>query len=312
MHRRLEDAVAALAVALGHIHRNVGVPQELGRGRRVHVLADETDADARARKDVLAVDLHRQVERSQDPRRRVGGVCRAFDAVQEHGELVASEAGDGVRGSHGDLQPAADLLENLVARRMPEAVVDRLEVVEVDEHHRDLRHPATRAHQRVLDAVGEERPVGELRHGVVERLMRELILESLALADVAAIEHGAAHVLVVEKIGVLHLEPEDRAVAMSDRAFDRVRFVPSRAVGPDQLREKRTVALADQPVETLSLDLAGGIAEHALDRGALIRDDAVHVEDGDEVARMGDEGAESCLALSSMQIGRERRPLDGE
>ena len=34
VHRRLEHAIAALAVALGHVHRDVGVPQQLlGVGR---------------------------------------------------------------------------------------------------------------------------------------------------------------------------------------------------------------------------------------------------------------------------------------
>ena len=44
VHRRLEDAVASLAVALGHVHRDVGVPQQLGRLGRLEILADQTDA----------------------------------------------------------------------------------------------------------------------------------------------------------------------------------------------------------------------------------------------------------------------------
>ena len=111
------------------------------------------------------------------------------------------------------LQPAADLLEHLVARGVAEAVVDGLEVVEVDEHDRDLRNAAPGAHQGVLDPVGEERAVRELRHRIVEGLVRELFLERLALADVAAVEDDAADVLVVEQVGVLDLEPECRAVA---------------------------------------------------------------------------------------------------
>src|SRR5256885_3629922 len=47
VHRRLEDAVAALAVALGHVHRDVGVAQELGRLGRLDVLADQADPHAR-------------------------------------------------------------------------------------------------------------------------------------------------------------------------------------------------------------------------------------------------------------------------
>ena len=97
---------------------------------------------------------------------------------------------------------------------MPEAVVDGLEVVEVDEHHRDLRDASGGAHQCVLDAIGEERAIGELRHRVVEGLVRQLLLECLALADVATVQHQPANVLVVQEIRALNLEPESRAVAM--------------------------------------------------------------------------------------------------
>ena len=71
---------------------------------------------------------------------------------------------------------------------------------------------ALRAHDRVLDAVGEERPVGEVRHRVVECLVRELVLEGLPLADVAAVQDDAADVLVLEQVRVLHLELQPRAV----------------------------------------------------------------------------------------------------
>ena len=147
---------------------------------------------------------------------------------------------------------------------MSEAVVDRLEVVEVDEHHRDLRDVPRRAHQGVLDAIGEECAIGELRDGVVEGLVCELVLERLALADVATVQHQAANVLVVEQIGVLHLESENRTVAMKDGALDRVTFAVSGAVGGQELSEKRTIARADQTVESRALDVVDAVAEHGL------------------------------------------------
>ena len=78
------------------------------------------------------------------------------------------------------------------------------------------RDAALGAHQRVLDAVGEQRAVGELRDRVVECLVCKLLLERLALADVAAVEHDAADVLVVEEVGVLDLERQRRAVPVAD------------------------------------------------------------------------------------------------
>ena len=59
VHRRLEDTVTALAVALGHVHRDVCVPEQIGGGGCLELLTDEADADTRAREDVLAFDLDR-------------------------------------------------------------------------------------------------------------------------------------------------------------------------------------------------------------------------------------------------------------
>ena len=57
---------------------------------------------------------------------------------------------------------------------MPEAVIDRLEVVQVDEHHGDQRaHPYGRT-ESVLHAVNEKGPVRKIGDRVVEGLVREL------------------------------------------------------------------------------------------------------------------------------------------
>ena len=171
--------------------------------------------------------------------------AESVDAVEQDGELVAAEAGDRVGRAHRRLEPPRDLLQDRVAGRVAEAVVDGLEVVEVDEHDADRRASATRAHDRVLDAVGEQRAVGEARDRVVERLVRELVLERLALADVAAVQDDAADVLVLEQVRVLDLELEPGAVAMLERALDHVRLGAAAGVGladaGQDLRQPRPV-----------------------------------------------------------------------
>src|SRR5205807_1169440 len=169
-----------------------------------------------------------------------------LDAVEEDGELVAAEAGDGVGRADGGHQLAGDLPEHEVAGRVAEAVVHGLEVVEVDEHDADRGRPALRAHERVLDAVDEERPVGEARNRVVEGLVGELVLEGLALAHVAAVQDDAAHVLVVQEVGVLDLELEPGAVAVLERALERVRLRALRADARHDLREPWAVGLGEQ------------------------------------------------------------------
>ena len=130
---------------------------------------------------------------------------------------------------------------------MTEAVVDGLEVVQVDEHDADRPAAADRAHDRVLDAVGEQRAVGEARDRVVESLVCELVLERLALADVAAVEDDAADVLVLQQVRMLNLELEPGAVPVPERALDHVCLRAAADVGladaRQDLREPRPIGL---------------------------------------------------------------------
>ena len=169
------------------------------------------------------------------------------DPVEQDGELVAAEAGDRVRRANGALEAPRHLLQHRVAGRVAEAVVDGLEVVQVDEHDADRRAAADRAHDRVLDAVGEQRAVGEARDRVVEGLVRELVLERLALADVAAVQDDAADVLVLQQVRVLHLELEPGAVAMPERALDHVRLRAAADVGLADAGRGSARAAADRP-----------------------------------------------------------------
>jgi hypothetical protein len=67
-----------------------------------------------------------------------------------------------------------------------EAVVHRLEVVEVDEQNRESGPAPPQSRNGMREAVFEERAVGQPSQRVVEGLVPELLLECLALADVPA------------------------------------------------------------------------------------------------------------------------------
>ncbi len=97
---------------------------------------------------------------------------------------------------------------------MTEGVVDRLEVVQVHEQHGDGVGVAGQALQRMLHAISEERPVGEPGDRVVEGLMRELLLEGLALGDVSRVEDDSLHVGIVHQIRAERLDVQPEVVAM--------------------------------------------------------------------------------------------------
>ena len=119
----------------------------------------------------------RHGERLEDPLGGVGRLLAVLDVLEQHRELVAAEARGGVGAADALVEPARDLDQHLVAGRVAEAVVDRLEVVEVEEDHGEPALLAPAARDRVAYALGEQRAVGESRDAVVERLVGELLLE---------------------------------------------------------------------------------------------------------------------------------------
>ena len=258
-------------------------------------------------------DPQRQRQRLEDAIRRVGRLLHSVDVLQEQRELIAAEARRRVAGANTRREALRHFDQHLVAGGVPEAVVDRLEVVEVEEHDGDALVLAPRAGDRVPDALGEERPVGEPGDRVVEGLMRELFLERLALADVAAVEDDAADVLVAEQVRAVELELVRRAVAVDQRALDHLRLLArERGHVDEHFADTVTVRGIEELFEAPPCHLLRVIAEQALDRRALIGDDPVPADHGDEVAGVPDERAEACLAAAAVDLLGQRRALERE
>ena len=126
-HARRERADGAAARCLRRIHREVGVAQDrvgvgagrdAGAGGGMHVIADQ------------AMRAGHRLERAPRDRGRV------FIAEREDRELVAAQARDEIAGTQRGAKALRGAGEKLVAGRVAEAVVDRLEVVEIEEHER--------------------------------------------------------------------------------------------------------------------------------------------------------------------------------
>ena len=132
----------------------------------------ERDPDAPLHGDIRAHDRERLGHRAEDPLRDDDGGLGRCDLLDHHGELVAAEPCTRVLGTDARLEPLRDLDEQLVAGRVAEAVVDRLEVVEIDEQDREEVLPAMPPLERMRDAIREEHPVREPRERVVVRLVR--------------------------------------------------------------------------------------------------------------------------------------------
>ena len=123
---RIEERVAHFGVALSAIHGDVGLFEQ-----RL-VVAAEGDPDARARIERRGAGLERPADLREQPLRDRDRVVRRHGLRQDDGELVAAEAGCRVSGPHRVLDALADLAQHRVAEVVSPAVVDPLEVVEVD------------------------------------------------------------------------------------------------------------------------------------------------------------------------------------
>ena len=135
VHALLEHLVAVLAALLGQVHGHVGVAQQhLGVDAPVGV---DGDADAGRDADLAALDGERGLQGEQHALGDLDDLGLAPRRDDEDGELVAAEAGRDVGRVQAGEQPLGDDDEQLVADGVAEAVVDGLEVVDVDEQRAD-------------------------------------------------------------------------------------------------------------------------------------------------------------------------------
>ncbi len=205
LHPGLEHHGTATPRGLGLVHGDVRVAQH--RGGRV-LLAQHGDADAGGGDDGPVPQAQGCGQGLKDPGGDglglVGGVPRG---LQQHGELVPAEPGDGVTGPHQVDQAGGHLAQQLVAGVVSEAVVDRLEAVEVQvEHDRRGCAPPPPPHG-VVEPFAEEHPVGEPGQRVVQRLSGQLLLRLLAGGHVEQVDDDAADGRVLDQAHGAGLDP---------------------------------------------------------------------------------------------------------
>ena len=132
-HVRPVGADAVLAVLLRPVERAVGQADQLVAVARVRRRGRDAHAD-RDRADLLELQRGDPL----DDRRRRGQRAVLVVAGQEQRELVAAEP----ERLAGLAQPRREPREHAVAGRVAEAVVDPLEVVDVDEAERERETPS--------------------------------------------------------------------------------------------------------------------------------------------------------------------------
>ena len=220
---RREDRVAARLVALGLVHRVVGVLQQRRRVRGV--LREEADPDRPGGVERRPAQVEGLRHRLADADghgfghddRRVGRVpgpdAAPLEVRQQDHELVAALARNEVGVTHALAQPVGELGEQQVARVVPQGVVHELEVVEVEEHDPDAGVVAAGPRDGLVEHLLEQVPVRQARELVVVGQERDLLLGLLARRDVEdhALDQPGVPVLVVDGVRLLQ-DPLDRPV----------------------------------------------------------------------------------------------------
>ena len=128
------------------------------------------------------------------------GLAQAFGdvdrlALHDDDELVATEPGEHVAFAQHRAQPLGHDLQQLVADLVPEAVVDRLELVEVDEQHGDVVDLGVA--EPVVQQVHQIRPVRQPGQLVVARRVAQLLGGAALLGDVLDVGDRQHHAVVL-------------------------------------------------------------------------------------------------------------------
>lgn len=263
-----------------------------------------------------------------------GGI---LDAV-EHCEFVAAQPGHHVAPAHMRPQPVGHRPQQRIAHRVAEAVVDRLEAVEIEAEHGE---PRSVGRAQSLDQRGtglpQEGAVGQVGEPVVAGHVDDLRLRAPTLGDVvegrdpAAPLHGAVHHGHDAPVGQfaqhrLRSVPEERgAGALAhrvDRQAGRVApechqrgdYVPLAHADPeDRLRQVEDLPVAPVPDQQplLRIEQAQPLAhvlQGRVEEPVLLAEPGVGLDQGQAGAvPLADVAADTAIA-QEVALGREMGP----
>ena len=170
-----EKLERVLAEFLGPVHRGIGILQQ--RGTVSAVVREAGHPDAAAQLHRVTAQVQRFTDRVHQPFEGLAYRLVGRWLIEQHDhEFVATQSHDGVGGPHGPGQARRHLDEQLVAHVVSEAVVDRLEVVQIHEGHGDMALVAFRVAQGLVQAVVEQGSVGQTRQHVMLGHVHQTIL----------------------------------------------------------------------------------------------------------------------------------------
>ena len=160
------EAVCIPALSFGLVHRRIGTADQ--RVGTLSVVRIEADPDAGLRIDFVAAGQAEGNSQGVEQFLGDGGRLLWFvETLEQQHELVAAEATERILAPQPRPQSPRHAGKKLVTSGMAETVVDRLEVVQIDEENRHPRAGSLRDLERMLESRVDEQPVGQSRQRIV-------------------------------------------------------------------------------------------------------------------------------------------------
>ena len=170
VHVGAEETIGGTARPLGLVHGRIGLLyQSIDVGRVVRI---EADAHAGGHRHLSGSDLERHHQSVGDPRGDERGLGCVTVRQDDH-EFVAAQTPQHVTRLDLRAQALGELDQQFVTGRMPERIVDVLEIVDIEKRQRDMLAGRT-ALDRLGDQIPQVRSVRQAGQHVVISKPRDL------------------------------------------------------------------------------------------------------------------------------------------
>ena len=313
IHRFDEELVVVAAVGLGVIHRRVGVAdQRLGI---LAVLRVEADTDRRRAVQHVPVDVAGFADGPDQAVDELDDSPFASQAIDDDDEFVAAQAEQVFVAVHQGAHPARQFGQQTVAGLMAERVVDRLEMVQIDDQQALAVDTGDRAFEQAGEVRIERQPVGQVGQRVVMSQVVEAVGLRFFVADVGkgGDKMRDLHAILANGRDA-HLPRVERAVlaAVPDFAF------PIAAFGdevPDRPMKGQAMMAGTEHGRRFADDVAAGITGDIFE-GGINRQDALRAVGDhhrlrgviDDQALQGKPGIGLAADAEQMAIGMDDQP----
>src|SRR6202142_884960 len=150
----IKDLAACFSLALGPVHRDLGIAYQV---LRITVRScAKSDSNAGRRHHFLPVHDKRNTQPFLNALGYANSITTVSNALQQNGEFIAAQprqtpfaryracalrhnrARNGIDTPNGSSQSAGNLYQKRVSRRMAQAVIEHFEFIEIDKQHSEL------------------------------------------------------------------------------------------------------------------------------------------------------------------------------